>query len=151
MNNENLKKEVLDFLRAESVMSAAINNSERPVSTVLLFAVDDDFTFYFTTRRNTVKVKSLAADKKISLSVWHLGKMLVQASGEVGEITDERQIDEILDKLARSAGALSGFWPPVLQIRGSDYAAYSIKTNWLRVLDLRVKYVHSDELFTQII
>ena len=46
MNNENLKKEVLDFLRAESVMSAAINNSERPVSTVLLFAVDDDFTFF---------------------------------------------------------------------------------------------------------
>ncbi len=132
-------------------MSAAINNAERPVATVLLYAIDDDFTMYFATHRSTIKAKSLAIDPKISFSVWRNHEMLIQASGATREVTDSNQLESVLDKLAESTTTVEDFWPPILQVKGSDYVVYEIKIDWMRALDLSNVAIHNEQQFSQII
>lgn len=74
------KQDVISFLRSVSIMSVAINY-QRPVSSILLFAVDDEMNFYFATHKNSIKARALEINPEISMSVWEYDKMLVQASG----------------------------------------------------------------------
>ncbi len=151
MENAELKQKVLEFMRSESIMSVAINSSDRPVSTILLFAIDDDFTVYFATHKSTQKAKALSVDNKISLSVWGHKKMLVQASGVAEEITDGDELENTLDKLAMATDVVEDFWPPILQAKGDDYVAYRIKLDMLRILDLTKQQIHVKSQFVQII
>lgn len=139
-NNE----EVLKFLKSVSIMSVAINY-ETPISTVLLFAVDGDFTFYFATQKNSFKQKALEINNKISLSVWEHGKMLVQASGKAELVEDEKESTDALNKIVNALDNIHDFWPPVLRFHGDEYAIYKIDTNWLRVLDLSEKTIYAED------
>lgn len=131
-------------------MSVAINGAERPVSSVLFFMVDDELNFYFTTHRDSVKARSLQVNNKISLSVWSPKRMLVQASGTAHEILDKAEAEKIIDGLASVTTTLD-FWPPILQVTGDGYAAYSIKLDWLRVMELSNQKIHPTSTFTQLI
>jgi len=137
-------QEVLDFLKSVSIMSVSINY-ETPISTILLFAVDGDFTFYFATQKNSFKDKALNLDNKISLSVWEHGKMLVQASGVAKKMEDEKEASESLTKIVNALDNINDFWPPVLRFHGDDYVIYQIETNWLRVLDLSEKTIYAED------
>lgn len=132
-------------------MSVAVNGESGPISTVLLFAVDDDFTFYFATHKNSFKAKGLNKDNRISMSIWEFNKMLVQCDGEAFEITDHDEAGEAFDKLTNSLDNLAEFWPPVLQIEGEGYIIYKVKTNWVRTLDLTDKKIISKSLFNEIV
>lgn len=146
------KKQVLEFLRSVSVMSLAVNGEKGPISTILLFAVDDDFTFYFATHKNSFKASALLKDNRVGLSVWSFNQMLIQGDGVATMISDQESIDNTLGKLSDSVARLGDFWPPVLRITGGDYAVFKIEVNWLRKLDLSDNKIHgSNEQFLQII
>ena len=149
MANEYTPQQILKFLRSVSIMSAAVNGLNGPISTVLLFHIDDDFTLYFATHSDSFKAKALALDDRISYSVWEHRKMLVQADGIATPITDPKEINEILDKLVSHVG---DFWPPVLRLKGEGYVIYKIATKWLRALDLsQLTIVAPQPPFTEIV
>jgi|GEM_PF-1293488 uncharacterized pyridoxamine 5'-phosphate oxidase family protein len=145
-------KEILNFLKKTSLMSAAfVRDDDKPLSTILLFAIDDDFTLYFATLKESYKAKALEENNNISISVWSQKEMLVQANGIVEQETDAERAEIIVDKLADSAVELDDFWPPVLQIKGHEYAVYKVKFNWLHALDLTsTNLVEKNSLFTEV-
>jgi general stress protein 26 len=146
------KQEILDFLRKTSLMSAAfVRDGDKPLSTILLFAIDDDFTLYFATLKTSYKAKALEENKNMSISVWAEKEILVQANGTVEQETDGEKAEEIVEKLADAAAGLDEFWPPVLQIKGHEYAVYKVKFDWLHALDLTsTNLVEKESLFTEV-
>ena len=146
------KQEVLDFLRKVSIMSAAfVRDDNKPLSTVLLFAIDDDFTMYFATLKSSHKAQAIINNPNISLSVWQDKEILVQANGTVTQETDPILAEKIVEKLANSAANLKDFWPPVLQIAGHDYAVFKVKLTWLHALDLTsTSLVENQSMFSEV-
>ncbi|MCA9390257.1 pyridoxamine 5'-phosphate oxidase family protein [candidate division WWE3 bacterium] len=132
-------------------MSIAVAHENDPISSVVIFAVDDDFKMYFTSRKDSFKAKALQNNPKISYSVWEHDQMLVQGAGTVTQITDSEVYDLSLDKIIDAVSHLKDFWPPILRIEGDDYVVYEIVPHWLRVLDLTRKTVSEDKPpFTEI-
>lgn len=144
------KKEIADFMRSISVMSAACSLQGKPISTILLFALDDDFTLYFATRRDSYKQKALSMNSQMSISVWEHKKMLVQSSGHATQIIDENAQKEALTKIVNATDNIEDFWPPVLQINGGDYTVYKYTPEWLRAMDLsNTKIKTGDTSYTE--
>ena len=123
------KEEILKFLRSVSIMSLAISADPYPVATILLFSVDDDFTFYFATRNSSHKAKALMQTSKVSLSVWEHNQILVQAHGDTSQATEPKEIDEILEKLASSVSDLSDSRKGI--IRGDQRGSNDVRRNQL--------------------
>ena len=130
-------------------MSAAVNTNSMPISTVLLFAIDDDFTLYFAARKGSYKVNALEKDQRISMSDWVYKNMLVQMSGTASEVTGD-EVGPVLDKIAESVIKVEDFWPPVLRIHGGEYQAFKVKITWIRALDLTMNLIKdTDSTFTE--
>jgi nitroimidazol reductase NimA-like FMN-containing flavoprotein (pyridoxamine 5'-phosphate oxidase superfamily) len=134
---DELKREILAFLRENNIMSAAVSEENKPSATILLFYVDDHFNFHFATHKSSYKAQKLLKNPAISLSVWKNLEMLVQVDGIVSEITDTDEKLSIVDKLAASASKEPDFWPPLLRIGGEDYIVFRIKPTWIRKLDMK--------------
>ncbi len=129
------KDDILTFLRQVPIMSIAVNLADKPISSVVAFAVDQDFSFYFVTKRNTYKAQALQQNPQISISVWEHNKILVQACGIAREIEDQRELDSVRATVVKSISHIKNFWWPILDIQG-EHVSYKIQTEWLRVLDL---------------
>jgi nitroimidazol reductase NimA-like FMN-containing flavoprotein (pyridoxamine 5'-phosphate oxidase superfamily) len=136
MSTEISKQAVISFLKHVPVMSIAVNLDEKPVSSVVAFAVDNDLSFYFVTKRNTYKSQALKQNNNISLSVWELNNMLVQAAGQVREIADQEELENTKKRVIESLAEYKNFWWPINAIQGGEFVAYKVQTDWLRVLDL---------------
>lgn len=146
------KLQVLAFLRSVSVMNLAVIGSGKPISSVLLFHVDDDLIFYFGTHSDSYKAEAIRKNPSVSLSVWEHKKMLVQADGIAEEIVEPVTMELVLDDIVKATNNIKNFWPPVLRIRGNGYAIFSIKTTWMRVLDLQSDAILEKDLpFTIIV
>lgn len=137
-NQQELRFEVLEFLKRNFIMSVAFSNENKPSSSILLYHVDDDFNFYFATHTDSYKAKVLKVNPKLSLSVWSATEMLIQADGSVEEVSDSEEKLRVIDKLAASAGKGADFWPPLFRIEGEGYSVFKITPFWLRKLDLTV-------------
>lgn len=134
---DKIKKEVLSFLHRNFIMSIAVSKDNKPAASILLYHVDDDFTFYFATHTDSYKAKILKVNPQISIAIWEHNDMLIQADGEAMEVTNPAKKIEIIDKLAYSSGKGPDFWPPLLRIKGKDYIVFKIKLSWMRMLDLK--------------
>lgn len=138
------KQHVLAFLRSVAVMSIAANGDHgRPVSSVVVFAVDNDLSFYFLTKRETYKAKALEKNPKISLSVWENNKMLVQATGSATEV-DAHDFNKIHLKINNASKVLKNFWWPILNIDKGEFVIFKIHPDWLRVLDLTGRHIKEE-------
>lgn len=138
-------EEVQNFLKEQFIMNVATISENKPHSSVLLYAMDDDMTFYFVTHSDTHKAKNLLKNPHISLSVWKHGDMLVQADGVVSTIDDQEQKLGVIDRLADAASKGDDFWPPVLRLGGDDYVVFTIKPYWMRALDLSQNTMRAKE------
>ncbi len=143
------KEEIINFLRSVSVMSIALTMDGNPVSSVVLFHVDDSLDFYWVTRRDSYKAKAALTNPVISLSVWEHHKMLVQAKGDVFEIVDAHDIDDIIGRLASLTASIKDFWPPIVSIEGGEYVVFKIRTHWIRALDLSDIKIRDKEMFSE--
>lgn len=146
------KAQVVDFLRSVSIMTLAASHENTPLATVLLFAVDDDLTFYFATRSHSHKAEAIRNNPKVSLAIWAHQKMLVQADGDASQVLDQSEADSALDKIVNATNNIQDFWPPVLRFdTKDDYAIFKIKPHWVRALSLESKTIRSGESpFTEI-
>lgn len=145
MDQETIKKEVLAFLKANIIMSIAVCSNNKPISSILLYYVEDDFTFYFATHESSYKAKVLLENPAVSLSVWKFNDMLVQVDGTAQPIRDEHEKLAMVDKLAESASKEKDFWPPLLRIKGNDYIVFKITPTWMRQLDMKQNTISQTE------
>ncbi len=130
------KEAVLKFLRDNPLASLAINGKDYPVSSMVLFYVDDDFNLYFGTGRESFKAKALLEDPKISFSGWKAGEALMQWSGTAEEVVEQKEIDARMDDIIQETKQLQDFWPPMLGVWKKGYILFKIRIGFLRVLDL---------------
>lgn len=131
-------------------MNIAANNQGKPLSSVVAFVVDEDFTFYFITHKNSYKAKALEQNPDISFSIWKHNEMLVQGDG-VATTGNANDLEQVISKIASASVKIENYWPPILQMESDYYESYIIKPVWLRVLDLANKSIHPQEpLFTKI-
>lgn len=146
------KQDIINFLRNVNIMSLAACYEDKPLSTVLLFAIDNDLNFYFTTRSETYKTKAIEGNPKVSMSIWEHKKMLVQVDGVATKVDNLEKVNEVIDMLAESVTRIGDFWPPVIRFKGrGDYTVFKITPNWLRALDLGGNSIRQDEdPFTEI-
>ncbi len=144
MVNNYTNQDVLNFLRNNPIMNIAANNGGKPLSSVVAFVVDSDFTFYFVTHKNSYKAKALELNPGISFSIWKHNELLVQGDG-VAITGTAHDLDQIISKIASATVKIEDFWPPLLQMEDDFYECYIIKPVWLRVLDLSSKNLHTNE------
>ncbi len=131
------KKLVLDFLKENPIMSIAINGKPVPVSSVILYHAYKDFSFVFTTHRDSFKAKALRKEGKLSYSVWN-DNFLVQGAGSAEELKDEKSTQKAIEDILNTSGELENFLPPFVWLwKEKEYTVFRIKADWLRVLDLR--------------
>lgn len=140
------KAHVKDFMKSVGIMSIAINHHEYPISSIVLFAVDDDFTLYFATHANTNKARALQSDPKLSFSIWEQHNLLIQGSGDVEILSDAEEINGVLDKLAKSAISIKDFWPPILQLEPDFYAVFKITPKQMQAIPLEYDTISADQM-----
>ena len=109
-----MKDELFLFLRENPVMTIAVNGDKYPISSVILFYIDDSLNIYFATGRESFKAKALLTDPHISFNTWKMGEALVQGMGQAVEINNQEEADVLMDKLAKHVAKLENFWPPLL-------------------------------------
>ncbi|MBP7842656.1 pyridoxamine 5'-phosphate oxidase family protein [Candidatus Woesebacteria bacterium] len=143
--------EILDLMRKTSLMSLAVSDKDgQPQSHMMLFAIDDDFTLYFATTKDSGKHKAIQYNNKVGISVLCNEIALVQMAAEVFELQNEDAVQAI-DKLADAATELPNFWPPVLRIIKENYAVFKVIPKSIRALDLTDSTMTSAQsMFTNI-
>ena len=129
------REEILAFLKRSPIMSLAACNDGKPVSSVVAFAIDNDFTIYFATHSDSIKAKALLANPTLSYSVWENEQMLVQGGGEARALNGP-EYDQAMNLILKAIDQLENFWPPILRITGTNYTAFAVKPTWARALDL---------------
>ncbi len=143
--------EVLDLMRKTSLMSLAVaDRNGQPQSHMMLFAIDDDFTLYFATTKDSGKHKAIQDNNKIGISVLCTEIALIQMTAETFELQNEEAMLAI-DKLAEAATELPNFWPPVLRIIKENYAVFKAVPKSIRALDLTdTTMTSAQSMFTNI-
>lgn len=151
MPKEFTPEDILQMIRQVGILSLAVSdNSGQPQSHKMMFAVDDDFTFYFATSSSSQKAKTLAENPKVGLSIWNNQLILLQVQGVV-ELLEGKDVDTTIEKLANVAADMPSFWPPVLQIKKDSYAVYKVKPTAIRALDLTSTTISNNfDMFTDI-
>ncbi|MFA6407195.1 MAG: pyridoxamine 5'-phosphate oxidase family protein [Candidatus Paceibacterota bacterium] len=147
------KEQVLEFLKNNQIMSIATINGKKPLSSVVAYAINDDFTFYFISHQTSYKTKALITNPLVGFSIWEKSKMLIQADG-IAHVLPDDGADEIMDKIAHAMAEVKDFWPPLFRARGGkegrDYAVFEIRPTWMRALDLSSLHIKEGELpFTE--
>jgi general stress protein 26 len=132
-------------------MSAAMVGDNGPISTVLLFTIDDDLTIYFTCHENTYKAQALKQNPKMAFSIWENTKIYIQGTGVATQVMDKNIVVGISERLNQQANKLDNFWPPVLRVKNeSQLIIFKLNVSWLRALDLSSIAVGSPEtLYTE--
>ncbi len=144
------REEILAFLKHTPILSLAACNEGKPVSSVVAFAIDDDFTIYFATHSDSIKAVALRQNPILSYSVWKEDQMLVQGGGEARELQGQ-EYDQAMNSILKTIDQLENFWPPILRITGTNYTAYAVKPTWLRALDLSdPSYDGTDTPFSEV-
>jgi len=97
MDNKDLKKDVLLFLQENSTAVVATAYKNRPRVSTVYFFVDEDFNFYFATKRKTSKYINLSLNPEVSFVVGtgpeHIS---VQAHGRAELIVNEEEREKLL-------------------------------------------------------
>ena len=137
MNKEISKQEVLKFLKEkELAVVSTVSAASKPESATVIYFIDDEFNFYFITRRNTRKFENLQLNKNVALVVGtELMPITVQIEGTAELITGEKG-EALVTEIAKRPQIQSLYFGPFLELKGIDFAAFKVKINWLRWLSI---------------
>lgn len=129
---EALRKEALDFLNEHRKMVLTVLDIERhPNSSLMLYAVDDNFNVFFGTCEAFGKYKALKADNHVSLAV-------VQESIDPLQVVDMQGVVEEIpyEKTAETLEWFVGKNPSKYYVKDSeDFRMFKIVPSGVRWLD----------------
>lgn len=135
------KRIIFEFLKKNSVMNlGTVDKRGWPYITPVFYIIDSHWTIYFVSREHTKKIKNIAQNKKVGLTVWDEKKMSINISGIAKEVKNSQKINDILDKIAHAPN--EGFWPPILRLNHGKYVVYGITPKTITALPLTDGHVN---------
>lgn len=100
LTREEYRKDALAFLWENTTAVIATSFNDEPKASTVYFWVDNEFTFYFVTKRNTSKYINIEMNPRAAIVVGTGPEHItVQAHGNAEIITDDEDRQEILDIL----------------------------------------------------
>lgn len=147
MDQKELRQEVLKFLKEKTLaVLSTISPDNKPQSATIIYFIDDDFNFYFATRRNTRKFHNLGANGNVAIVVGsEPAPFTVQAEGVAESCGDE----EFVKMMDARPGINKLYFGPFLDMKGLDLVTFKVRINWLRWLS--VDQETGEEMYRQII
>lgn len=95
-NKEQIRLDALKFLQENSTAVIATSFKDDPRASTVYYSIDNDFNFYFITKRKTNKYFNAELNPKVALVVGFGPEHIsVQAHGTVELIVDEEDRDRI--------------------------------------------------------
>lgn len=138
------KQQILEFLSRNHIFNLATVSPEgKPNAAILLYIIDDQFNFYFSTHAESQKSLNLQNHPFLSASLYQLGYMGAQIEGEAEIIQEEALRQKIINKLAEKAVS-KNFYPPLLRITGQNYVVFKIKPHIIKCLDLKNEHINEE-------
>ena len=139
---EKNKKLALKFLKNhKSAVVATASRSGEPQASTVFYAIDDDFTFNFTTDTKSRKLKNLKENPHVAIVVGTgPDVMTIQCGGHV-EIIDYLKDTDRAEKIIRKVidnSKLYGNPPalPVLMNPDVELGVFIVKPEWMVMLNL---------------
>lgn len=138
---EDLKKEVLDFLQKHYLFTlATVGEKYQPHAAVLYYFIDNDFNFYFITRKGSEKFRNLTNNSKVAFVVFEeelRQSVQAQGIGEIAEISGESE-NKIIQKLLENGHKknMDSFVPLMSLYTESSIVLFRVKIKsikWLKV------------------
>lgn len=135
---DKLKKEVRDYLGKHYLCALATVNAENhPLVSVVYYYFDENFNFYFVTRKEMEKYKNLLLNQNVSFVVYdEAGQTSVQLRGvgEAVEVTSKEApiITNLLEK--GHQGNANAFVPLTTLGEGSPIALFKVKVDQVKWL-----------------
>lgn len=112
IEENHITKEALKFLKNNFTASVATSHKNIPYVSVMYYVADDNFNFYFLTRRSTDKYLNLRENKNIAIVVGTGPKQIsLKARGHAEILTGQakRKIRDLLFFTLKDKGVKS--WP----------------------------------------
>lgn len=137
-DKSSIKRQALEFLKNKEIaVISTVSENNEPTAATILFSVDDDFNFYFITRRQTRKFKNLQINKNIAIVVGtELEPGTIQIQGEA-QLLKENEAEKFIKEMTKNKKDLLDLYSgPFLSISGIDFAIFKVKINWMRYLKL---------------
>jgi nitroimidazol reductase NimA-like FMN-containing flavoprotein (pyridoxamine 5'-phosphate oxidase superfamily) len=149
-----LRNDVLKFLQKNKVAVVATASKDGiPEAATITYLFDDDFNFYFITRKQSQKLINLRKNPNVALVIGTDAK--IPATVQIqGHVTIIKKPDEyVISYLTKKIKLSKTEWQPLLKVKGMDYVFIKVKTESLRWLDLDAKKYPKNysENFQQII
>ncbi len=100
MVDKDLKEDVLQFLQENSTAIIATSFKNRPRVSTVYFFVDDEFNFYFATKRKTSKYINISINPEVAVVVGSGPEHItVQAHGRADLVVNEEEKEKLLNML----------------------------------------------------
>lgn len=125
-----------------------------PWGSTIVFAVDEDLTFYFMTRAKTRKYQNISINPHVAITVTDAEQQItVQAAGKVEQVEAEDMMDVVFEKLDKVKPSGTHHWiAPVYKVHKGDYMILKCKPDSLHYADFgRAPSGDSDSYIEQII
>lgn len=146
MEKEEARKACLQFLKDnEFGVVATITRNGLPQAATITYIVDDDFTIYFSTRRDTRKYENLEFHSVIAMVV---GAGPISTSVQLEGNAKRLEGKEQEEAMKRFLVGRESYYRIFLKMPGYDFATFKITTTWMRFFTVKAG---EKEHFTQII
>ncbi len=136
-------EEALAFLKSRTLAAVSTaSNDGNPEVAFVYYVTDDDFNFFFITRRDSAKFQNWLGNRRLAAAVADEDEVkTVQMAGPVEEVVDEGEIARHTHMIIRSPklaqlymrNAPMKFLPPrVPEPDGTHFALLRLRPSWLR-------------------
>lgn len=135
-------KELLTFLRSNDVaVLATIKSGNIAHATTIYFYAEDDLTFYFLTRNETMKFNNIKANNSVALVVSDpVTLQTVQVEGKATEVDYTRQYAGTMKKFTDALVKNGQEWDkiPINHMASAGYYSFvRITPGWIRWTDYK--------------
>lgn len=130
------QEHIADFLKQNSVaVISTVSGNNRPNSAAIYYTVDEEFNFYFITKRDTKKSQNLSSNPASSLVVFDASSQTtVQAEGQVSEEKDTNKTQDLFREVLKLSSETSeAGLPPISKLQAGHYVAYKFKPTSLKM------------------
>ena len=130
------KEDAKKFLQNNYLASVAtVSPAGEPQVAIVLYHLDDEFNFYFATRKQTRKSANLENNGKVGIAVGgDHAPATVQMQG-VAQSSPE-YLGEFVKKLEERSDLKDFYSGAFLKIAGLDFQIFKVKINWMRYMRL---------------
>jgi general stress protein 26 len=134
---EKQRKEVLMFVQKNKIaVVATVSPEGEPQAATVTHLMDDDFVFYFVTKKESRKLRNITHEPRIGITIGTQANvpMTVQMQGRAMVIVEPS--DYIVTHLTKKMSLSEVEWWPLLKSQKGNLAFIKVEINWLRWLNL---------------